>query len=106
MPEKYTFKIKDGTFGIANLAFLNQENLTNIQAPQSLFCIGQNAFIGTTWYSNQNNGIVYVGKVVYSYKGDIPQDGTIKFNKNIMGIADGAFLIIQVHILTLILQLI
>lgn len=91
MPEKYTFKIKDGTFGIANLAFLNQENLTNIQAPQSLFCIGQNAFIGTTWYSNQNNGIVYVGKVVYSYKGDIPQDGTIKFNKNIMGIADGAF---------------
>ena len=91
MPEKYNLKIKDGTLGIANLAFLYQENLTNIQVPQSLFCIGQNAFMGTMWYSNQNNGIVYAGKVVYSYKGDIPKDGTIKLNQGIMGIADGAF---------------
>ena len=111
-----TITIKDGTKGISASAFYNCTGLTSITIPDSVTSIGEDAFynctsltsitipdsvtsIGrwafnntawhNTWYNNQPDGLVYAGKVAYSYKGTCPATVTIKDGTK--GIADYAF---------------
>ena len=53
--------------------------------------IGQDAFSETSWYDNQPDGLVYVGKVAYAYKGDMPSGTRIRIQAETKGIAGGAF---------------
>ncbi|MDD6646162.1 MAG: leucine-rich repeat protein [Oscillospiraceae bacterium] len=76
--------IPEGVTTIGYGAFYYCKNLTNIAIPDSITTIGNDAFIGTAWYNNQPDGLVYAGKVVYNYKGECPsevivKDGTIGF---------------------------
>ena len=91
MPENFSLVLKNGTVGIAVQAFIQQSNLTKISVPDTLSCVGANSLRGTAWYNNQNNGIVYLGNVIYKYKGAIPSDNQIAIKDGIMGIADEAF---------------
>ena len=53
--------------------------------------IGNNAFYNTAWYNNQPDGLVYAGKVVYKYKGEMPKNTEIVIKDGTLGIADEAF---------------
>lgn len=88
------FKIKDGTVSIAGGAFegcTNLENLENIEAPDSLTIVNQTEFENTKWYKNQNDGVVYLGKIAYGYKGDKSEDKTISVKNGTISIANRAF---------------
>ena len=43
------------------------------------------------WYTNQSNGIVYAGKVVYKYKGKLADNSSVTIKSGTVSIADYAF---------------
>jgi hypothetical protein len=53
--------------------------------------IGGDAFAGTKWFDNQEDGMVYIGNVLYKYKGSMPANTAITINDGILGIAGSAF---------------
>ncbi|MGI6594670.1 MAG: leucine-rich repeat domain-containing protein [Christensenellales bacterium] len=91
MPENTTITIKDGTFSTGYTAFSNCANLTNIVVPDSLVRVGCVALHKTGWYNSQADGMVYVGKVAYEYKGDMPENTEISLKNDTVSIVDSAF---------------
>ena len=91
MSENTTINIKDGTVSISEYAFDGCTNLTDITIPESVTSIGYSAFSGTGWYENQPDGVVYVGKNAYKYKGTMPENTTIDIKEGTIGISEYAF---------------
>ena len=83
--------IPNSVTSIGGGAFRNCSSLTSITIPNSVTSIGRYAFDGTAWYNNQPDGLVYVGKVAYKYKGDMPENTKIILNDGTLGIANYAF---------------
>ena len=84
------------TFGnsvtsIGRFAFENCKRLTSIEIPNSVTSIGSSAFKGTGWYNTQPDGMVYVGKVLYEYKGTMPANTSIIIKEGTLGIGGSAF---------------
>ncbi len=69
IPANTTLNVKEGTLGIASFDFKNQTNIVNINIPDSVFSIAGNTFEGSTWLADQPDGMVFAGKVLYTYKG-------------------------------------
>ena len=74
---------------IGDEAFYENKNLEKITIPDSVTNIGNAAFSGTAWYENQPDGMVFLGKVLYAYKGImygntniVIPDGTVSISKN------------------------
>ena len=65
--------------------------LTEITIPDSVTSIGNYAFYNTAWYNNQPDGLVYAGKVVYSYKGTMPDNTSIVIKDGTKAIGVYAF---------------
>ena len=86
-----TITIPDCVTSIGYSAFSGCKGLTNITIPDSLTSIGEGAFNDTTWYNNQPNGLVYAGKVAYSYKGTMPNNTSVVLKEGTLGIASSAF---------------
>ena len=76
---------------IGDRAFLDCTNLTNVVVSNSVVSIGRYAFSRTSWYDNQPDGLVYVGSVLYSYKGKILGNTTIVIKDGTTMISSGAF---------------
>ena len=76
---------------IGDSAFDNCSSLTSVTIPNSVTTIGGYAFYNTAWYNNQPDGLVYAGKVLYSYKGTMPQSTSIVIKDGTLGIAGSAF---------------
>lgn len=95
MPSKTSIVLDEGTKAIAEEAFYNCSNLVDLTVPDSVVSIGKHAFTSTAWnntyYKSQPDGVVYVGKVAYRYKGSLPSDKTIIIKDGTLGIAGGAF---------------
>ena len=83
--------IPNGVTYIGSNAFLDCKSLNNITIPDSVVNIGKNAFDGTAWYSNQPDGVVYSGKVVYMYKGKRQANDSIFLKSGTLGISYEAF---------------
>ena len=83
--------IPEGVTEIGNDAFGSCYNLYRVEAPNSLLIIGSEAFSGTKWYKNQLDGFVYVGKVLYHYKGSIADNTELLIPEDVISIADEAF---------------
>ena len=86
-----TITIPASVSSIDNNAFSGCSNLSSIYIPENIENVGNNAFYGTPWYNNQADGLIYVGKVAYKYKGTMPDNTEIVLKNNTMKIADYAF---------------
>lgn len=68
---------------IGDGAFYDCEKLAAPNLPNTITAIGFDAFANTAYYEAQANGLVYVGNVLYSFKGEmtdtdiVVRDGTI-----------------------------
>lgn len=76
---------------IGHWAFKGCESLANIDLPESTTELGQDVFDETAWYENQPDGLIYLGKTLYAYKGDMPKDTKIDITEGTKGIAGNAF---------------
>ena len=74
---------------IGKRAFAECNNLLEIEIGKQLVLYDFEAFEGTAWLNQQQDGIVYLGKTVYTYKGTLPQHLIIKRGTKV--ICDHAF---------------
>lgn len=59
---------------IAESAFYNCLKLADISIGRHTYDIGYQAFHNTAWYNQQPNGVVYLGRALYAYKGTMAAD--------------------------------
>ena len=83
--------IPNSVISIGNGAFRGCSGLTSITIPNSVTNIGWEAFHGTAWYKNQPDGLVYVGKIAYKYKGTMPANTRIRIKDGTLAIVCEAF---------------
>ena len=84
--------IESGVKNIGAKAFYMSENLQTVSVADSVQSIGCNAFEGTKYYADKENenGIVYIGKVAYAYRGNKADITDIEIKDGTVGIADHA----------------
>ncbi len=83
--------IPNSVTSIGFSAFFYCSSLLSITIPNSVNFIGASAFQGTAWYNNQPDGLIYAGKVAYTYKGEMPVNTAITLENGTLGISPYAF---------------
>ena len=83
--------IPNGVTTIGFSAFNGCIKLERIKFSSNLDTVCENAFNNTKWFNNQPNGLVYVGKVAYKYKGDMPRNTKITVKSDTVSISESAF---------------
>ena len=83
--------IPDGVTNIGDSAFLGCSALAGIEIPNSVTDIGASAFGGTVWFENQPDGILYIGDILYRYKGAMPENTSIEVKDGVTRICGEAF---------------
>ena len=89
--------IKSFTFGenvehIPAYICYNMTNLTDISIGQNVSSIGKYAFYGVPWEPEGDNGVIYIGNVLFKYKGTMPANTSITVKDNTTQIHENAFL--------------
>ena len=72
-------------------AFFYCANLTDITFADEVEYIGPYTFDGTPWLENQPDGEVYIGKLLYKYKGEMPSNTNILVKEGTEYICQSAF---------------
>ncbi|MGN1297225.1 MAG: leucine-rich repeat protein [Clostridia bacterium] len=83
--------IPDSITSIGSNNFSGWTSLTEVIIPESVTTIERNAFSNTPFYNNMEDGVIYLGKVLYTYKGDMPNDFELVIPEGIVGISPYAF---------------
>ena len=83
--------IPNGVTTIGFSAFNGCIKLEKIKFSSNLDTVCENAFNNTKWFNNQSNGLVYVEKVAYKYKGDMPRNTKITVKSDTVSISESAF---------------
>lgn len=78
-----------GVENIASKAFNGCSSLSSISFPSTIVSMSNDAVYGTLWYTNLPDGLTYIGKIAFKYKGTITGSLTIK--SGTLSIADYAF---------------
>lgn len=86
--------IPSGVKTIYQGTFSNCNNLVSLIIPESVTNIAYRAFEETPWYNDlydkHPDGVVYIGKIAYEYKGNISESTEIEFKDGTVSIS-GAF---------------
>jgi len=83
--------IPEGVIRIGTYAFGLCPKLTTISIPSSVTEMGSGVFNETPWLENQPDGVLYVGKICYMYKGEMPLNSNIEIKEGTVCIASEAF---------------
>lgn len=83
--------LPEGLVSIGRSAFAYSALLEEINIPASVTRIEEWAFDGTAWYENQPDGVLYINKVLYKYKGKMPSATTIDVTAGTVAISGNAF---------------
>ena len=83
--------IPDSVKTIESDAFLFCENLEYITFPNDLEDVQYGAFDITAWYKNQPDGLIYIGKIAYSFKNEEKCPSFVRIKPGTAKIADFAF---------------
>ncbi len=70
--------IPNSVTSIGSRAFSNCDKLSQVSVSQSVVHVGIDAFNNTPWYQEFPEGIIYIGSVAYSYKGNLGENVVIK----------------------------
>ena len=77
---------------IEDSAFSNNLGLEEVEiCTENIEEFGAYVFSDTAWYEAQPEGLVYVDKVLYGYKGDMPDNYKLTVNADVVGLAGSAF---------------
>ncbi len=82
---------KNDIVAIYKSAFLNCTNLTDVTFVGDVEYIGPYTFDGTPWLENLPDGEVYIGKLLYKYKGEMPSNTSIVVKDGTEYICQSAF---------------
>ncbi|MFT3950796.1 MAG: leucine-rich repeat protein [Oscillospiraceae bacterium] len=88
---KTSYTVPDGVTSLAHWAFGDCTSLSDVTIPDSVTSIGQYAFYNSLWLGSQPDGVVYAGKVAYTYKGTMPESTSVTLRSNTVGVAEIAF---------------
>lgn len=83
--------IPSSVTSIGDYAFSGCVELYSIDIPNSISMVGEEAFEETPWFENQEEGLLYVGKVVYKYIGDPANLSTIEIKEGTIEIGKESF---------------
>ena len=83
--------IPDSVLSIGEMTFAYCTSLEEIDFPQNIVTVGVNAMLESAWYDAQPDGVIYIGKAVYDYKGIMPSGTTIELKDDTCSITAGAF---------------
>lgn len=86
-----TIVIPESVTNIGNNAFFDCKNLLSVTFSDNLISVGLGAFDNTLWFDNHKDGLLYIGKVAYKYKGIMFDDTTITIRDNVVSIGDYCF---------------
>ncbi|MBO4674060.1 MAG: leucine-rich repeat domain-containing protein [Bacteroidaceae bacterium] len=73
--------IPEGVTSIGREAFYDCSSLTSVIVPSSVNEIGNAAFLYTPWIENQDDGLVYIGSVLYGYQGEMPENTAVEIRE-------------------------
>ena len=76
---------------IGSGAFNGCISLSSVEIGNHVTNIGEDAFENTAWYNAQPDGNIYVGKVYYKYKGEMPSNTSIIIKEGTTSITAYAF---------------
>lgn len=80
----------DNVKRLGGQAFLYCPSLSKVTGINNLEYIGRYAFSGTPWYDKLPDGLLYLGKVFYKYKGTMPANTEIAVKEGIVSISPDA----------------
>lgn len=83
--------IPESVTKIGRYAFWGCSDLINITISDNIVSVGKDAFWGTAWYDNQPEGLLYIGDVVYEYKGEMPENTSVTLKEGAEVISEFAF---------------
>jgi len=86
-----SISIPDGVTTIGGSAFAECKNISSFTIPNTVEKVGYGAFSGTAWLDKQPDGLLYIGKALYCYKGTMPSGTAISIKEGTTEIAGYAF---------------
>ncbi len=84
--------IPNSVTSIGDGVFSGCSSLASVTILNDVTAIGSEAFYNTAWYNNQLDGLVYIGKVAYKYKGTMPTNTSIVIEEGTVSISPKAFI--------------
>ncbi|MDE5946483.1 MAG: leucine-rich repeat protein [Oscillospiraceae bacterium] len=83
-------KIPESVITMGYSVFLNCENMGNIFIPDTIETVKGSALSNTKWLKNQPDGLLYIGKTLYTYKGEMPENTIIEVKEGTIYITENA----------------
>ena len=84
--------IPSSVTGIGSFSFRGCSNLEHITIHNPETNIWNQAFIETKWYESQDDGPIYIDKILYVYKGTMPANTNIDIEEGTVTISPYAFI--------------
>ncbi len=75
---------------IGEYAFADCDDLEAVNFPDSVKSVGRHALDNTKWWDDQPDGLIYTGKLLYSYKGECPE--AVNAAPGTVAVSDYAFI--------------